>query len=87
MNVSQAQKGRTYLVKKVNLEGNIERRLEMLGMTDQVKLMVLNKKNQGAVIIKVRGTRFAIGKEIADAIEIEEIENEERCSCSFYWQS
>ncbi|WP_287792496.1 FeoA domain-containing protein [Megamonas sp.] len=85
MNVSQAQKGRTYLVKKVNLEGNIERRLEMLGMTDQVKLMVLNKKNQGAVIIKVRGTRFAIGKEIADAIEIEEIENEKRCSCSFYW--
>lgn len=76
MNVSQAQKGRTYLVKKVNLEGNIERRLEMIGMTDQVKLMVLNKKNQGAVIIKVRGTRFAIGKEIADAIEIEEIENE-----------
>ena len=76
MNVSQAQKGRTYLVKKVNLEGNIERRLEILGMTDQVKLMVLNKKNQGAVIIKVRGTRFAIGKEIADAIEIEEIENE-----------
>lgn len=76
MNVSQAQKERTYLVKKVNLEGNIERRLEMLGMTDQVKLMVLNKKNQGAVIIKVRGTRFAIGKEIADAIEIEEIENE-----------
>ncbi|MBE5061203.1 FeoA family protein [Megamonas funiformis] len=76
MNVSQAQKGRTYLVKKVNLEGNIERRLEMLGMTDKVKLMVLNKKNQGAVIIKVRGTRFAIGKEIADAIEIEEIENE-----------
>lgn len=76
MNVSQAQKGRTYLVKKVNLEGNIERRLEMLGMTDQVKLMVLNKKNQGVVIIKVRGTRFAIGKEIADAIEIEEIENE-----------
>ena len=75
MNVSQAQKGRTYLVKKVNLEGNIERRLEMLGMTDQVKLMVLNKKNQGAVIIKVRGTRFAIGKEIADAIEIDEIEN------------
>ena len=38
------KKGRTYLVKKVNLEGNIERRLEMLGMTDQVKLMVLNKK-------------------------------------------
>ena len=76
MNVSQAQKGRTYLVKKVNVEGNIERPLEMAGLTEQIKPIVLNKKNQGAVIIKVRGTRFAIGKEIADAIEIEEIENE-----------
>ena len=35
-----------------------------------VKLEVLNKKNHGAVILKVRGTRFAVGREIAEAIEI-----------------
>ena len=40
------------------------------------KMKNVYKKNQSAVIIKVRGTRFAIGKEIADAIEIEEMENE-----------
>lgn len=76
MNVSQAQKGKIYIVKKINLTGNIERRLEMLGMTDKVKLIILNKKHGGAVILKIRGTRFAVGKEIADAIEIEEMENE-----------
>lgn len=76
MNVSQAQKGKIYIVKKINLTGNIERRLEMLGMTDKVKLTILNKKYGGAVILKIRGTRFAVGKEIADAIEIEELKDE-----------
>lgn len=76
MNVSQAQKGKIYIVKKINLTGNIERRLEMLGMTDKVKLTILNKKHGGAVILKIRGTRFAVGKEIADAIEIEELKDE-----------
>lgn len=76
MNVSQAQKGKIYIVKRINLTGNIERRLEMLGMTDKVKLTILNKKHGGAVILKIRGTRFAVGKEIADAIEIEELKDE-----------
>lgn len=76
MNVSQAQKGKMYIVNKINLKGDIERRLEMLGMTDKVKLTILNKKHRGAVILKIRGTRFAVGKEIADAIEIEELKNE-----------
>lgn len=70
MNVAQAKIGNTYIVNKINLTGALERRLEMLGMTDGVKLEVLNKKNHGAVILKVRGTRFAVGREIAEAIEI-----------------
>ena len=76
MNVLQAKKNKTYIVKNINLKGDIERRLEMLGMTNKVKLSILNKKNHGAVILKIRGTRFAVGKEIANAIEIEEDNNE-----------
>ena len=70
MNVAQAKIGNTYIVDKINLTGAWERRLEILGMTNGVKLEVLNKKNHGAVILKVRGTRFAVGREIAEAIEI-----------------
>lgn len=63
-------------MKNINLQGKIESRLITLGITAQVKFMVINKKNQGAMIIKVRGTRFAIDKKIANAIEIEEIKDE-----------
>ncbi len=70
MNVAQAKVGISYIVNKINLTGALERRLEMLGMTSGVKFEVLNKKNHGAVILKVRGTRFAVGREIAEAIEI-----------------
>ena len=44
MNVLQAEKNKTYIVKNINLKGDIERRLEMLGMTNKVKLSILNKK-------------------------------------------
>ena len=70
LNVAQAKVGNSYIIDKINLTGALERRLEMLGMTSGVKLEVLNKKNHGAVTLKVRGTRFAVGREIAEAIEI-----------------
>ncbi|WP_182187445.1 FeoA family protein [Pectinatus frisingensis] len=66
----------SYVVKNINLANNIERRLEMLGMTTGVKVVILNKKHNGAIILKVRGTRFALGREITDGIEIGEYENE-----------
>lgn len=76
MNVTQAEIGNYYIVNKINLTGALERRLEMLGMTSGVKMEVLNKKNYGAVILKVRGTRFAVGRKIAEAIDIGGLKNE-----------
>ena len=76
MVISDGTIGEMYIVKNINLDNNIERRLEMLGMTAGVKLAVLNKKYKGAIILKVRGTRFAIGREIADGIEIGEYKSE-----------
>lgn len=76
MNVTQAEIGNYYIVNKINLTGALERRLEMLGMTSGVKMEVLNKKNHGAVILKVRGTRFAVGRKIAEAIDIGGLKNE-----------
>lgn len=62
--------GRTYIVQKIHLELAVERRLEILGMTEGAKISILNKKEGGAVIVKIRGTRFAIGKKIAEGIQI-----------------
>ena len=54
------------------MELPVERRLEALGLTTGTQITVLNKKQNGALIVKVRGTRFALGQHIAAGIQIEE---------------
>jgi len=67
--------GKTYKVIEINLPERIKRRLQMLGMTDCTDISILNKKFSGAVIIKIRGTRFAIGKAFAEGIIVGGTEN------------
>ena len=70
MKLIDAEIGKIYKVKEINLEYVVKRRLEILGMTENVNISILNKKRHGAVIIKVRGTRFALGKKFAEGIEL-----------------
>ena len=49
------------------------RRLEALGIFAGTRIEILNKKKNGAVIIKARGARWALGKEFAKGIQIEEL--------------
>lgn len=64
--------GNRYQVKDIQLEDKVKRRLQMLGMTKGTGVRVLNNKKSGSVIMKVRGTRFAIGRRIAEGILVEE---------------
>lgn len=64
--------GRDYTITDIRLEENVKRRLEMLGMTHNSRLSVMNRKGSGSFIIKVRGTRFAIGREFAEGIIVTE---------------
>ena len=62
----------TYRVVAIEgLELPVERRLEAIGLTSGTNVTILNKKKKGAVIVNVRGTRFAVGFNIAQGIEIE----------------
>ena len=62
----------TYRVVAIEgLELPVERRLEAIGLTSGTNVTILNKKKKGAVIVNVRGTRFAVGFHIAQGIEIE----------------
>ena len=60
MLLKDAKIGRTYTVKSIHLPFQLERRLEALGMTRQTAISVLNRKGKGILIIKLRGTRFAL---------------------------
>lgn len=50
----------------------MERRLESLGMTKESVISVLNRKGKGIMIIKLRGTRFALGYNMTKNITVRE---------------
>lgn len=60
--------GNEYKVEDIDLPVNIEKRLEALGMTHGTSIAVLNSKSRGVLIVKVRGTRFALGRNITKNI-------------------
>ncbi len=60
-----------YMVQKITIQEHILRRLEALGIIPGTKLMLMNRKKNGTCIIKVRGTRWAIGPMIAGGIFVE----------------
>lgn len=72
MTLFDAKKGISYIVKGLFVEEAVTRRLQALGLNDGTTITVLNRKKKGALIIKVRGTRLAIGKHIASSIEVDE---------------
>ncbi len=77
MKLSDAEKGGRYIIEKIDLPFEMQRRLEALGMTDRTPVSVLNRKGGGILIIKLRGTRFALGCNITKNIEVAEDDGRE----------
>lgn len=72
MTLREGTIGSSYRVTEIQLEDKVKRRLQMLGMTKGTDVHVLNNKKSGSIIMKVRGTRFAIGKRIAEGVLVKE---------------
>ena len=70
MTLQEGNAGSQYVVESMNLPVEIERRLEALGLIEGSTVFVLRKKRRGAMIIKVRGTRFAVGLGISAHIAV-----------------
>ena len=65
-----------FIIVRVQEEERLLRRLEALGILEGTRVHVLNRKRNGATIIKVRGSRWAHGNDIAQGIEVEETKDE-----------
>lgn len=77
MNLKEGKNQHTYVVKAIDIELELERRLEALGLTEGAKVLILNNDKKGSLTVKFRGTRFALGRRIADHITVEEDESNE----------
>ena len=73
MSLFEGKKHKNYEIKGLYVEEGITLRLQALGLNDGTIITVLNRKKNGALIIRVRGTRLAIGKHISSGIEVEEV--------------
>ena len=73
MTLNLAVIGGIYLIEDMRLPQKTEKRLEALGMTHGTKIQVINTKDRGTMIVKVRRTRFAIGRDISANIDVTEV--------------
>lgn len=68
--LSEGKVGESYSIEEISLPLQIEKRLEALGMTYGTHVMILNCKSKGIQIVKIRGTRFALGRNITKNIQV-----------------
>lgn len=77
MNLKEGMNNHTYRVLDIDTPLSLERRLEALGLTEGARITVLNNDKKGALTVKFRGTRFALGRSIASNIAVKEDEPNE----------
>lgn len=70
MQLKDGEIGQNYVVKNMELPLSLQRRLEALGMTHNTTVMVVNRKGPGVMIIKLRGSRYALGVNITKNIKV-----------------
>ncbi|GAA6491570.1 MAG TPA: ferrous iron transport protein A [Candidatus Bariatricus faecipullorum] len=72
MNLKEGKNRYSYTVLDIELERGLERRLEALGLTRGARVQILNNDKKGAMTVRFRGTRFALGQRIARHILVKE---------------
>lgn len=70
MFLKDAKMGKDYTVTGIWLGKRVTHRLEALGMTRGTVISVINKKSSGSMVIKIRGTRFALGAKFTQGIAV-----------------
>lgn len=74
MKLSEGKKGKHYRIEEVELTGDKRRRILAMGLTEDTVIFIEDKKIKGPMIIKVRGTRLALGGEFCRKILVGEME-------------
>ncbi|MBC2578327.1 ferrous iron transport protein A [Peptostreptococcus russellii] len=72
MTLAEGNIDKKYVVEQVNLPITLEKRMESLGMTIGSKVTLLHQKRNKTSVILIRGTKFAIGRDVASNIYVRE---------------
>lgn len=72
MQLSEGLVGHSYTTGEITTDAVIAGRLRALGIKERTSITIMSKKHSGTVIVKVRGTRLAMGSGISGRIEVKE---------------
>lgn len=73
MRLSEARQNHQYIIKQINTSESMKLRLRGLGLAPDTRLQLLFRKRCGTVIVWERGTRLAVGSQLAEKIEVREV--------------
>lgn len=76
MTLADGRIGRDYIIKDIFLKETVRQRLGELGLVSGASVRLLLQKRGSASIIRVRGTRIALGIRYAERVEVMTAEEE-----------
>lgn len=73
MTLFDAVSGQRYEITGLFVKEEMTRRLQALGLNDGTVVYIENRKKCGALVVDVRGTKLAIGKQLSSGIEVRRV--------------
>ena len=64
MTLHDGKIGNAYQVQSIDIDISIKRRLEAIGLIEHTRVVILNEKRNGSMIIRVRGTRGQLEEQL-----------------------
>ncbi|MGI6545420.1 MAG: FeoA family protein [Fastidiosipilaceae bacterium] len=77
MTLREAKNKERYIVEKSLLKQPAKRRLEAMGLIEGTMVFKINEALDGSIIFMIRGSRLAIGSELAEMIEVRNLTDED----------
>lgn len=77
MTLKDAENGKEYIVEGLTLKQPIKRRLEAMGLIEGTMIRKIDEALDGSIIFMVRGTRLAIGRELAELVMVRDVSESE----------
>lgn len=75
MTLYEGLSGHKYIVITIDLDAKTKKRLQDMGITQGVPIKIMSKLGDHAFILRIRGSRVALGKEIINKINVENSPN------------
>ena len=71
MSLVKVARGQKVVLNKIDNGHQLKKKLQDMGLTQGVEFSVISKTSMGPIIIEVRGARLALGRGIAEEIDVD----------------